>query len=113
MTQQTLQLFKPGTEKENVEFLVNLLEGRDWVMARELIQEINELTGRKVTDRCVRGWAEMSEGRIGSGQRGYKLIRAMTSEEYNHYRNWMTHQADRMRSRIIKSDRVFYGRKPI
>jgi hypothetical protein len=63
--------------------------------------------------RKLREIANQSEGQIASGQEGYKLVRDMTADEYNHFRNWMKRQADQMTARILRSDRVFYERQPV
>ena len=92
--------------------MVMLLQGPDWRTAGELLVAM----GKEVTEgnrRWLRELAHGSEGEIASGQCGYKLVREMTVEEYNHFRNWMKAQADCMTGRILRSDKVFYGRQPV
>lgn len=113
MNQTDLPLFQVSEGDANVEFLVGLLGGRGWLTAREILEEIQIKTGEKFCDRKIRAIAGASEGRIAGGQLGYKLVREMTSEEYNHYRNWMKSQAAQMTDRIIRSDRVFYHHQAI
>jgi hypothetical protein len=92
--------------------MILLLEDRDWTTANELL----EIMGEAPTEgnrRKLRLWASESEGRIGSGQLGYKLVRAMTAEEYNHFRNGMASQAREMQRRILVSDKVFYRKSGV
>jgi hypothetical protein len=99
-------------DNANVAMLVELLQGRDWTTAADLLP----LFSKPVSDgnkRWVRALADASRGRIAGGQKGYKLIGEMTSEEYQHWRNWMTHQSDEMRRRVIEGDRVFYARRAV
>lgn len=101
---------KPGSE--NVRFLVEMLAGQDWLNAREILG----LMGRADTEsnrRGIRALAEASEGKVAGDQRGYKLVKEMTGDEYNHWRNWMTRQAEKMRRRVVEADHIFYGRKKI
>jgi hypothetical protein len=86
--------------------------GNGWMTASEILVEI----GRPVNEgnrRWLRDLANESQGEIASGQLGYKLVREMTGEEYNHFRNWMKKQADEMTGRILRSDKVFYGRQAV
>jgi hypothetical protein len=83
-----LPLFsKPaGETPRNVEWFIGLLRGRDWILARELLVE----AGQPVTDgnkRFLRDLANQSGGRIGSGQKGYKLVEEMTAEEFAHVKD--------------------------
>jgi hypothetical protein len=96
----------------NVAFVVNLLAGRKWITAAEILKEI----GRPVNEgnkRWVRAMAEASRGRIAGGQHGYRLVKEMTAEEYGHWRNWMNHQSEVMKRRVIEGDKVFYGRTSV
>jgi len=97
----------------NIKFLVELLTGKGWMTAKEIIAAIEEKTQRQVPDRLVRALASASQGRIAGGQKGYKLVQDMTHEEYNHWRHWMSSQADEMRRRVIEADKLFYRKKPI
>jgi len=102
-------LFEIREGHPNIEWLVGVLAGRDWLLAKEILK----LASKEVTDhhkRWLRRLADKSKGRIGGGQKGYKLITQMTAGEYQHWRNWMNHQADDMKRRIIEADRVFYAR---
>lgn len=109
--QPELPIFEQPKCKD-YEFLVRILEDKDWLTAREILKAMG-LPDTESNRRSIRALAEASEGHIAGGQNGYKLVRAMTAQEYNHYRNWMKSQADRMTARILKSDRVFYTRQKI
>jgi hypothetical protein len=96
----------------NVLRMILLLKGRDWTTADELLKILG-LVPTETNRRKLRVWANESDGRIGSGQLGYKLVRAMTAEEYNHFRNAMASQAREMQRRILSSDKVFYRKKGV
>lgn len=97
----------------NIDFLVQLLTGKDWLTAAAVITATEHVTGTRWCDRKVRALAKASKGRIAGGQKGYKLVMEMTAEEYQHYRNWMLSQSDEMKQRVIDSDKIFYARKPV
>jgi hypothetical protein len=99
----------PKASARNVEWFVNLLRGRGWVLARDLLVEV----GQPVTDgnkRFLRDLANQSEGKIGSGQKGYKLVEEMTAEEFAHAENWLASQEAEMKRRRIEMQRVFYAK---
>lgn len=109
-TETPLFLVKPG--HANIAWLVTRLTDAGWVTAADICR----LADKPVSDqnkRWVRALADASEGRVAGGQRGYKLIEQMTREEYAHWRNWMTHQADEMRRRVIEADKIWFGRKEV
>jgi hypothetical protein len=102
----------------NVAFVVEVLahghhaDKGGWITAAVLLPQI----GKAVTEsnkRWLRAIADASRGRIAGGQHGYKLIAKMTNEEYQHWRNWMTHQSDEMRRRVIEADKIWYAKKPV
>jgi hypothetical protein len=113
--QAELGLKLPGSSEEIALFAERMkekLRGRGWTPCDALLQmfnfELNE-DGR----RWIRKRANASGGEIASGQEGYKLVREMTAEEFNHFRNAMTRQAESMTRRVLEADKVFYGRKPV
>jgi hypothetical protein len=61
-------------------------------------------------DRRVRAIANASEGRIISGQPGYKLARLATLKEIQHAIDWLRHQAKEMQARALQIDRVYHGK---
>lgn len=107
-----LPLFRVRPGSDNVEFLVELLRGQDWLTSCELCQKL-QWNFTESNRRRFRSIADASGGRIAGGQRGYKLVREMTGEEYQHFRNWMKSQADHMTARIIEADHIFYSRQPV
>lgn len=65
----------------------------DWITARELT------TRTGLGDRVLRAIANESNGKIISGQRGYKLTRIADPDEVLHAANWLRHQANEMTRR--------------
>lgn len=112
-TQLPLALFPAEKADPNVAYLIGVLQGRDWTRASEIIQIVVAQTTVEWHDRKVRELAAMSKGQIAGGQKGYKLVTLMTHEEYQHWRNWMSSQANEMTGRVLAADKVFYARKPV
>jgi hypothetical protein len=107
-----LPLFDEKPKSQNVEWFVALLHGRDWVTAGELLAECR-LDVTENNKRKLRALSEASEGRVCGHQKGYKLTSNMTHEEYNWWRNeWLKADAA-IKSRVLQSDKVFYGRQPV
>jgi len=96
----------------NVELLVRLLTGRDWRTSAELLAEMEQPV-HESKKRWLRALATASKGRVGSGQRGYKLVMEMTRGEFDHNRNWMLRQCEEMKRRVVEMDCVFYTRQPV
>jgi len=96
----------------SVELMIERLRGRGWTSADALLDMMGE-PRTEARRRWLRRWANFSKGEIASGQEGYKRVREMTAEEYNHFRNAMKSQADSMTRRILESDKVFYGRAAV
>lgn len=110
IAQNELPLFREEKGSRNVEWFVSFLEGRDWIVAAEVLRE----AGQEVTEnnkRKVRSWADASGGRVCGHQKGYKLTGSMTHEEYQWWRNEAIKMADAVRARVIETDRVFYAKK--
>lgn len=87
------------------ETFVGALAGKGWVTAREL----RDATG--IDDRVLRMCAEASEGRVISGQKGYKLTAEATPGEIHHACAWLLSQAQRMTDRA-RQIRVAQHRTP-
>jgi len=99
-------------EKPDCSWLVEMLRGRDWMTAAEILVA----SGRPNTEsqrRWIREVADWSDGQIGGGQKGYKLVKEMTIEEFDHVRNSMLSQAREMQRRVVEMDRQFYPRQPV
>lgn len=88
---------------DDAELLCKNLAGRGWMKAQEIIAEFPMWK-----DRYIRRIAAESEGRILSGQNGYKLTIEATPEEVLHATNWMRSQAREMIRRSIRIARVFH-----
>ena len=87
------------------EAFVAALAGKGWVTARQL----RDATG--IDDRVLRMCAEASEGRVISGQKGYKLTAEATPGEIHHACAWLLSQAQRMTDRA-RQIRVAQHRAP-
>jgi len=109
---QQPELFTVAPDDPNVEWLVRMLAGMDWMTAAEILQHAKHSVNDS-NKRWLRAMAAASKGRVAGGQRGYKLVEEMMVEEYNHWRNWMKSQADYMTARILEADKVFYRRQKV
>jgi hypothetical protein len=107
-------LFAVGEDHPNIEWLVRLLEGRDWTKCDDILCAAGKEVG-EYGRRWVRRLAQRSKGRVLGmpGQPGYKLTTGCTAAEYRHWRNVMKSQADEMTARVIAADRVFYARAAV
>jgi hypothetical protein len=111
-SQPELSFFQVAEDDPNIAFLEKLLAGRDWLTAGDIITEVFQSTQVRWPDRKVRALAAASKGRIAGGQRGYKLTRSMTRDEFQHVVNWMRSQTREMEARVIAMENVFYAEKP-
>lgn len=110
--QPTLPLFSSAPEGADAEWFVAFLTGREWLTAAEILRELG-MSATENNKRWLRKLADKSEGRIAGHQKGYKLVRSMTGDEYQWWRNeWLKANASTL-DRIRKSDRVFYGRQEV
>ncbi|MEM8550699.1 MAG: hypothetical protein AAGF10_07905 [Verrucomicrobiota bacterium] len=100
----TEALFREPPDNPDVGALERFLDGRGWLTYKQLKGHFPDWS-----DRYVRGLAEASEGRILSGQKGYKLTRQASPEEYQTCRSGWLSQSNRMRDRIRKTDLIFHG----
>lgn len=87
---------------ERVKELIGYLDNCEWTDAHGIAAIHQGVTGKYWDARTIRELAAASDGRVGSGQKGYKLVRYMSREELDHACNWMNSQADKMRNRILK-----------
>jgi hypothetical protein len=70
----------------------------DWLTAAQLLVKLGEApTDSK--KRQLRELANASDGKIISGQRGYRHIRHATPDEITHAAHWLRHQAKEMDTR--------------
>jgi len=87
-----------------VSSLITALDGRGWVSARVLADELD--TG----DRSLREAASQSAGEVIGGQRGYHLTRQASLEDIDRGTAWLLSQSSRMRERAMAIARVRHGR---
>ncbi len=101
MTQLDLELSAkaPEVTPSEVAELIARLRGRGWQTARDLG------AAKESDKRQLRAIAEASEGRIISGQKGYKLTREATLTEIDST-VWMRHQGEKMIKRFLDIQRV-------
>lgn len=97
--------------EEHVEWFVDFLAARDWITAAEILgltdQPVNENAKRR-----LRALADASGGRVAGHQRGYKLVRNMTREEYDWWRNEWLKSARAIERRVVESDKLFFHHQP-
>lgn len=93
--------FKESEFSVEVTAFITLLQNRDWITAAEILDHsVAEI--HHWTDRRLRKLAEHSEGRIISGQNGYKLTRLATRDECAMCINTLNSQAAKMKHRALQ-----------
>lgn len=86
-----VKMAAPEVSAEEIEALCTHLRGRAWVLSRDLLQEL------AIDDRTLRVMAEHSDGRIISGQKGYRLFDGTTPlEEADRAAAWLESQGKKM-----------------
>ena len=86
-----LKLAPPDVTPEEIESLCTHLRGRGWLLSRILMDELH------LDDRKLRIIAEYSDGRILSGQKGYRLFDGSTPlDEADRAAAWLESQARKM-----------------
>lgn len=105
MTQPQLSFESPAPRVTSTEVavLIAVLSGQGWVTAKQL--------RASWTDRQLRALASASEGRIVSGQKGYKLTSDATPEEMNEFIGRMSSQETEMKRRRMETERVWHARR--
>jgi hypothetical protein len=91
-----------------VDWFVGVLRGRDWITAEELLKELGQPVGESLKRR-LRALAEASNGQVGSGDCGYKLVREMTAAEFAEFNGRLSNQEAKMKARRVAAQRVFYS----
>jgi hypothetical protein len=99
-------LFRTAEDDPRVDQLVTFLAGRSWLTAADLAAALH------FPDRLTRSLAEASDGRILSGQKGYKLTRESTPDEMLAATNWLESQGKRMIARAVKTRRAWHSHQP-
>jgi hypothetical protein len=100
----------PKPSVDEVDAVCAFLQGKGWIRAAQIEQEID------IDDRRMRVLAEKSEGRILSGQKGYRFYDEATPlEEASHAANWLISQGKKMIRRGITVRRRGYvlGKLPV
>lgn len=101
--QLEIPLAPPAIAPEDLDAFCSWLAGRGWISARQ----IEAACG--LCDRTVRAYAEQSDGRILSGQRGYRLNDATaTPDEVAHSSGWLIAQGKKMIRRGLAQQRVHH-----
>lgn len=81
----------PQASVDEVEAVCAFLVGKGWIKARVIEEQI------EIDDRRMRVIAEKSDGRILSGQKGYRFYDAGTPvDEASHASNWVISQGKKM-----------------
>ena len=90
--------------------MIDILSRSGWLSAKEICIR-KGLTPSEANRRIVRSFAEESEGKVISGQEGYKLTAEATAEEIHHAAAWLRAQATKMLSRASSIEAVYAARK--
>jgi hypothetical protein len=99
--QPELALADPPAD-QSLDLIITILDQEQtWLTAAQLLVKLGEApTDSK--KRVLRELANASQGKIISGQKGYKHIRHATPEEITHAANWLRHQAKEMDARATE-----------
>lgn len=102
-TELGLRIPGPEVDQDEVDSMINFLRGKGWLRATE----IEAATG--AGDRKVRAIAEHSDGRILSGQQGYRLFdRSTPLEDADRAAAWLESQGRKMLLRGAAIRRVYH-----
>lgn len=94
----------PNPSVDEVESVCAFLAGKGWIKAAVIEAEI------EISDRRMRRIAERSDGRILSGQKGYRLLDGTTPvEEIDHAANWLISQGRNMIRRGVAVRRRYHN----
>lgn len=110
--QRELSFFQVSPDDPNVAWFVNLVGQYEWITAAQVLAH----AGRPITEetkRWPRALRKAANGHVIGHQKGYRLTKKMTAEEYNAWRNTAPNQAKELKEDVIAADLVFYGRQPV
>ena len=94
----------PKVSGDEVDAVCAFLAGKGWVKASQIDDEID------ISDRRMRRIAERSDGRILSGQKGYRFFDGSTPiEEADHAAAWLISQGRTMIRRGVAIRRRFHN----
>ena len=105
------QSAEESVSPKNVTWLVQVLTGRDWMTAAELLAIIG-LPATEDNKKIIRDIAGASKGKVLGHQKGYKLNAAMIEADYRHWRNEWIKSAKALMRRVVEADRTRYNRQP-
>jgi hypothetical protein len=100
------EIFPKKEDPAELARLESALSNGKWMSAKRLFI----YTG--LNDREVRYLAQASDGRIITGNKGYKLIRHASVIEVNECCDRLRSQASRMIGRVIQIQRRYHARRP-
>lgn len=90
-------------DSQEVRAICEFLRGKGWMLSAEIEE------ARGISDRKMRLFAEFSDGRILSGQNGYRLFERSTPlEEADIAASWLESQGKRMMTRAIAIRRRYH-----
>ncbi len=115
--QITLPLFRPkvADQQEDIARLIAFLRGRGTRTADE-IQAVLRFGSGLVNEtyrRYIRSLAAAAEYQIIGTAHGYKLTCEATPEEMNHWKARQLSQVEATQERIIKTEKVWHGRRGV
>lgn len=95
---------RPAPSRTEIDDFVKILSGIGWVKCSYLRRNYYQ----DMSDRKIRAMAAGSEGRVISGQHGYRLTTEATDEECQHAVKWLQSQATEMsrRAKMIALCRI-------
>lgn len=110
--QKTLALFDAACPDDtDVTWFVGFLAGRDWTTAEEACRSCGkvEADGSVSEDakRWIRSLADRSGGRVVGFNKGYRLTKSLTLEDYQHWRNTTLKSVRSIRERVARTDQNF------
>lgn len=97
-----LPLFRASGEDPRIAELMRHLDRRGWLTRRQIAQAL------EWDDRTIRSVVEASEGAILAGQRGYKLTRQATREEFDDSCRALRSQIEHNTIRLRNQQREFH-----
>lgn len=83
---------RPAPSMTEIDAFVDVLRGLGWVKCSYL----RRIYYVGISDRTIRAMAAGSEGRVISGQRGYRLTTEASDDECDHAVRWLKSQATEM-----------------
>ena len=99
-----IKLPAPTVSDRDVERLCEWLQGNGWVRGSVLAAQLG------INDRLLRAMAEASDGKILSGQAGYRLFdRSTPLEEADRAASWLESQGHKMLKRGAAIRRRFHN----